>query len=219
MKFDEQKVDKIEIVDQKDDYSSSNYNKYQCNYAFVVKRIDKFTSQLRELIKNVKHANVISIGCGEGFDLRNLVEKSNIDFKFCCGVDIKFKALKIAQKILRKMDFHGINGDAYNIPIKLNRFDLVLCLEVLEHLSHPDKVLEEISEGFSGHCIFSVPNEPLYRLTRLLFKQNVLQLGNHPEHVNHWSKYTFSRLIEKYFTIDKFLTPFPWTIVLCHKPG
>jgi 2-polyprenyl-3-methyl-5-hydroxy-6-metoxy-1,4-benzoquinol methylase len=124
----------------------------------------------------------------------------------------------MAKKVLNNLQLDVIKGDIYYLPFTLNRFDLILCLEVLEHLTFPEKVMEEVSIHFNGYCIFSVPNEPLFRLTRLLlFKQNIRKLGNHPEHINHWSRNKFSRLIRKYFIIDQIVTPFPWTIVLCHK--
>lgn len=198
-------------------YSSTNINKYQCNHPFVVNRIANFFQNLLKLIVLLKPFNILNIGCGEGFDIKNIYQKGKMNFECCC-MDLNFDALKMTKKLLCHLPFHAINGDIYYLPFKLDSFDLILCLEVLEHLAFPEKALDELSRHFNGHCIFSVPNEPLYRLTRmLLFRQNVRQFGDHPEHLNHWSKNKFARLIKKYFIIDQIITPFPWTIVLCHK--
>jgi len=199
-------------------YPTTNFNKYHCQHQFAINRIGNFLDNLTQLITLIKPSYIFNIGCGEGLDIKNIYEKGEINIEYCCGLDLNFDALKIARQMSTNVKFDAIKGDIYYLPSKLNRFDLILCLEVLEHLTFPGKALKEISHHFNGYCIFSVPNEPLYRLTRLLlFKQNIRQLGNHPEHLNHWSKNKFSRLLRKYFIIDQLVTPFPWTIVLCHK--
>ena len=199
-------------------YPTTSFNKYHCQHQFAINRIGNFLDNLTQLITLIKPSYIFNIGCGEGLDIKNIYEKGKINIEYCCGLDLNFDALKMAKQMSTNVKFDAIKGDIYYLPSTLNRFDLILCLEVLEHLTFPGKVLKEISQHFNGYCIFSVPNEPLYRLTRLLlFKQNIRQLGNHPEHLNHWSKNKFSRLLRKYFIIDQLVTPFPWTIVLCHK--
>lgn len=198
------------------EYSSTNINKYQCQHPFASKRIGRFYDSLIKLIALVRPACILNTGCGEGFDTKIVCEKVNS--AYCCGLDLNSDALKMAQELLTTFRFDAVQGDIYRLPFKLNRFDIVLCLEVLEHLKYPERVLREISRHYNGYCLFSVPNEPLYRLTRLLvFRANIRQLGDHPEHLNHWSKSRFTRLIRRYFTIDQTVTPFPWTIVLCHN--
>ena len=111
-------------------------------------------------------------------------------------------------------------GIADYLPLDLGRFELILCLEVLEHLRWPERVLLDISNRFKGACIFSVPNEPLYRLTRmLLLHRDLRHFGNHPEHLQNWSSRDISRLLNRYFTIDRVIRPFPWTVVLSHNSG
>lgn len=198
---------------------TTNFQKYQCQHPFAVNRIGNFYDALIQLIDLVKPTNMLNIGCGEGFDLRNIYDRG-ITPEYCCGLDLNLEALRMAKKALADLQFDAASGDIYNLPIKLSRFDLILCLEVLEHLAHPERILKEISKLNNYYCIFSVPNEPFYRLTRmLLFRQNIRKLGNHPEHRNKWSKSSFSRLIKRHFNIDQILSPFPWTIVLCHQAG
>jgi len=124
--------------------------------------------------------------------------------------------LRVSLNILSDRPYRAICGDLTNLPVKLQKFDLLLCLEVLEHLPKPVKILEQISQEYVGHCIFSVPNEPVYRLTRMiLFRQDVRRFGNHPDHVNHWSSGSFQRLAAKYFRVERVVRPYPWTVVLC----
>jgi 2-polyprenyl-3-methyl-5-hydroxy-6-metoxy-1,4-benzoquinol methylase len=200
------------------DYSSTNFDKYHCDHPFAVKSIGNFFDNMINLIALVKPSYILDIGCGEGFDIKNICEKGKVDSAYVCGLDLSLGALKVARELPCTHRFDAIQGDVCHLPFMLNRFDTILCLEVLEHLRHPEMVLRDISCFCSDYCIFSVPNEPFYRLTRmLLFKRNIAQLGDHPEHLNHWSKNGFVRLIRRYFTIDQVVAPFPWTIVLCHK--
>lgn len=50
-------------------------------------------------------------------------------------------------------------GDAQNIPVKSNAVDCVKCTELLEHVEHPEKVLDEISRILKpgGILILSTP--------------------------------------------------------------
>ncbi|MFX0205487.1 MAG: class I SAM-dependent methyltransferase [Candidatus Hodarchaeota archaeon] len=207
-------------MNKPNEYSSTNLNKYQCQHPFAIKRIGRFYESLIKLIVSVKPGNMLNIGCGEGFDIKRIYESGITNFGYCYGLDLNFDSLKIAKKNLTNLRFHAVMGDIYYLPIKLDRFNVILCLEVLEHLNYPERALKEISQHFNGWCIFSVPNEPLYRLTRMIvFKQNILKLGNNSAHINRWSKNKFSHLIRKFFTVDDIITSFPWTIVLCHKKG
>jgi 2-polyprenyl-3-methyl-5-hydroxy-6-metoxy-1,4-benzoquinol methylase len=201
-----------------DDHQSTNLSKYQCAHPFAVARINNFFENLIGLVTIAKPSHILSIGCGEGFDTKGIYEKGDIDVVYSCGVDLNYEALRMAKELLAPFHFDAIQGNIYDLPFELRRFDIVLCLEVMEHLEYPDRVLRELSQRFDGHCVFSVPNEPLYRLTRLLLmRKNIRQLGDHPEHVNHWSKNGFVQLIRRYLVIDQVVAPFPWTMVLCHR--
>jgi SAM-dependent methyltransferase len=196
-------------------YASTNMEKHLTKSLFSRKLMGEFYVSVSGLCNSIGAKNILNIGCGEGFDIKKITEINKTN-PYYCGMDISFSALKIARQALSEIHFDEVNADIYHLPFRLNKFDLILCLEVLEHLSFPERALEQL-QHFSGKCIFSVPFEPRYRLTRmLLLRRNIRQFGDHPEHVNHWSSKTFSRLIRKYFEIDKIITPYPWVVVLCH---
>jgi len=199
-------------------HTSSNLNKYQCRHSFAINRITAFSEKLAEMVTHVKHARILNLGCGEGFDINNLFKNKLIEFHYACGLDRNLSSLKFSRDIITDFRFDVVNGDLQSLPLRFSSFDLILCLEVLEHLRDPSTVLHEISHQFDGYCLFSVPNEPAYRLTRmLLLRQNILQCGNHPEHLHNWSKKTFCRFIGDYFVVDNVSITFPWTIALCHR--
>ena len=202
------------------EHTSSNLNKYQSQHPYVMNRLDNFYQSMATLAVMSNTTNILTLGCGEGFDIKNIFTLLKNNIKYSCGLDIGFSALKVAEEMLSDFPFDAVNGDINHIPLKLNHFDLILCLEVLEHLIHPENILRYLSQEYKGNCIFSVPNEPLYRLIRMvLFRKNIKHFGNHPEHLHNWSKYTFGRLVKKYFIIKKIVTPFPWTLILCQSRG
>jgi 2-polyprenyl-3-methyl-5-hydroxy-6-metoxy-1,4-benzoquinol methylase len=200
-------------------YSSSNVNKYACKHPFVMKRLDRFFRDITAMMSGLNTRSVLSLGCGEGLDLKRIYDESSLRAHTYVGLDCNLDALRMSLTVLDGMPYTAVCGDVAdlaNLPIKLRNFDLILCLELLEHLPNPRELLEEISRQYAGYCIFSVPNEPLYRLTRmLLFRQTIRNFGNHPDHLNHWSAGSFCKLLESYFKVDRVEKPFPWTVVLC----
>lgn len=203
---------------EKTSYASTNINKYNCRHPFVTKRLDTFFKGVTDLMSGLNNKTILSLGCGEGIDLRRIYDLSPHRADSYCGLDFNLNALRMSLSILDGISFKPICGDVSSIPIRLRNFDLIICLELLEHLRDPTRILEEISRQFVGQCIFSVPNEPLYRLTRmLLFRQNVREFGNHPEHINHWSAGAFRRFLKRYFIVKRVVTPFPWIVALCQS--
>ena len=128
-----------------DKTSSTNLAKYRCDHPFVTKRIRVFYSRILALMDMVRFERIISLGCGAGFDLKYIfAQKANI-IQHSCGLDLELQALQMAGRSLKPYPFRAICGDLYHLPLKLHHFDLILCLEVLEHLGTPDKALREIA--------------------------------------------------------------------------
>jgi hypothetical protein len=95
--------------------------------------------------------------------------------------------------------------------------DLVMVLEVLEHLRYPENAMIEAGRISGRYCLFSVPDEPYFRIANLLRGKNISRLGNDIGHINHWDEIAFLKLVSKNFNIIYTRKPFPWTIVLCEK--
>ena len=85
-------------------------------------------------------------------------------------------------------------GDATTLPFPDDSFDLVLAIEVLEHVPGPDAALGELARVCSGTFIASVPFEPIWRAGNLARRRYVRQLGNTPGHVNHWTRWGFQQV-------------------------
>jgi ubiquinone/menaquinone biosynthesis C-methylase UbiE len=109
------------------------------------------------------------------------------------------------------------NESVYNLNRDDASFDLVIILEVLEHLQFPDQALAELCRVSKKYCIISVPNEPLWRILNMARGAYWYEFGNSPGHVNHWSKAGINRLVSKHFKVLKVTTSIPWTLLLARK--
>ena len=59
---------------------------------------------------------------------------------------------------------HYINVEA--LPFKNNSKEVVLCCEVLEHTYNPVKAIKELKRVYSKQLIITIPNEPIFSITR-----------------------------------------------------
>lgn len=173
-----------------------------------------FHTDLIALCRKIRPYSILDVGCGEGFTL-NTLQILKIGKKLE-GIDYSREAVKIGNIQFPKLNLKV--GDIYKTQFKENAFDLVICTEVLEHLDKPQIALKELFRISKKYIIISVPNEPLYMLSRFFSGINMLKLGDHPEHINHWTASSFQKFIIKNKGKIKILKlPFPWTLVLVEK--
>jgi SAM-dependent methyltransferase len=105
-----------------------------------------------------------------------------------------------------------LHADAERLPFRDGEFDLVVCVEVLEHLRDPGAGLRELARVSSRHLLLSVPREPWFRGSNLVAGRYVRDLGNTPGHLNHWTKAGFQRFVSQVGTVRAVASPYPWTI-------
>lgn len=104
--------------------------------------------------------SVLDVGCGDGTILRS-VRGNRV------GLDISFEMLIAAGANSRAA---VVLGSALALPFTRESFDLVICTEVLEHLSRADDAIGQVASVLKsgGIAHFTVPLASWYRL--LLFK-------------------------------------------------
>lgn len=194
--------------------NSTNQTKHESANPIQKYLIGRFYNVVKKLISDINPVSVLDAGCGEGFTLRRLKE---------WGIGQELKGMDISASVIS--EGHRLNpgldlevGDISKINYPGDSFDLVLCLEVLEHLPDPASALNEVMRVSREHSLFSVPNEPWFRLANFFRGKYISRLGNHPEHINRWSKAEFTRLLAKNnFTLIRISTSFPWTLALVKK--
>lgn len=111
----------------------------------------------------------------------------------------------------------GTHGDAGRLPFPDRTFDLVLAIEVLEHVPDPPAALREIARVTRSSVVVSVPREPIWRVANMARGRYWGDLGNTPGHVNHWGARGFRRFVASVLTVTATHHPFPWTVVAAHR--
>jgi ubiquinone/menaquinone biosynthesis C-methylase UbiE len=109
-----------------------------------------------DMLNKYQGTMAMEIGVGKGH-WTSIIENK---YSFSVSLDHEYEFLLAASK-----NFQGrtsfICGDAYKLPVKENIFDVILFLEILEHLTGPVKVLEEIKriKKKEGVLILSTPQK------------------------------------------------------------
>ena len=155
--------------------------------------------------------DILDLGCGEGFPHHYFLERKR-ELRIT-GIDLNSDLLEKAKN--RNPLVNYFLGDIYSL--KNNKcYDLLLMMEVLEHLINPKEVLLKARE-IAPLAIFSVPYEPWFSIFSFFSGKYLKTLGKHPEHVNFWNEKTFKKLLEEYYPQVKILISFPWLIAVCRR--
>jgi 2-polyprenyl-3-methyl-5-hydroxy-6-metoxy-1,4-benzoquinol methylase len=99
------------------------------------------------------------------------------------------------------------------MPFVDKSIDLVVGLEVLEHVPHPERALADIARVCRGFTILSVPREPIWRAGNMARGRYLRDWGNTPGHINHWSSRAFERFVANRCAVTDVAHPLPWTLV------
>jgi SAM-dependent methyltransferase len=153
-------------------------------------------------------SRILEIGVGEGVVTRRVIE---------CFPDATVSGLDLLDaELARHWIDHGLScvfADATMLPFPDRSFDLVLAIEVFEHLPDPAATLRELRRVCAGSLIASVPLEPIWRIGNMARGRYLRDLGNTPGHINHWTNRGFAKLIGTDFRVASTATPLPWTMV------
>ena len=83
--------------------------------------------------------SVLDIGCNAGF---YALTSAQAGASRCLGVDNSARALNVAKEALRSLDLNNLVFLKANIfEIELDKYDVVLCLNFLHHISPEEKLL------------------------------------------------------------------------------
>jgi ubiquinone biosynthesis O-methyltransferase len=148
---------------------------------------------------------VLDLGCGGGFMSEALAQHgANV-----IGVDPSQPAITIARKHAQAtglaIDYHVGAGES--LPIAENSVDIVLCVDVLEHVRDLDVVLDEVRRVLKpgGLFLFDTINRTwLARLVVVIFGETVLRLlpqGTHDSALFITPAELTAKLQQRQFTV------------------
>ncbi len=157
---------------------------------------------------------VLDLGCGTGITLEKVIKQ--FPEKECLGIEIGNDDIKVC----RAYGLPVLQGDVYCLSLKDESADCCLLLDVIEHLKHPEDVLEEINRVLRprGKLILVFPNDIIFFISRLIFlkfKEAFYDAG----HVKQWHPKEMKELLrKKRFRVVRTLNLpfFFWHISLYH---
>lgn len=192
--------------------TGNTYDKYASTNPIERTMMAGFLSALDGMLAGLVPTRILEIGVGEGEVM------SRVRARF---PDVPVAGLDLPDENLAE-HWHAAGlpccfGDATRLPFPDGAFDLVLAIEVLEHVPGPAAALDELARVSRGHLIASVPFEPIWRAGNLARRRYVRQWGNTPGHVNHWTRWGFRRFIASRFDVERVQSPLPWTIVRARR--
>ncbi|MBW2971359.1 class I SAM-dependent methyltransferase [Candidatus Woesearchaeota archaeon] len=199
------------------DYNAQQFSEYK-SYS-----LDKiYTQKVIQLLKKIKHKHqmrVLDIGCADGSFALHLQEMGFNVF----GIDISSEAIRKAKQ-------KGVDAMVHDVserfPFKSDSFDIVVCMEVIEHIYDTDFLINELNRIMKqrGLLILTTPNlASLSNRIRLLFGKHPhlseYRLGNENSgHIRNYTKRALVMQLKEYgFKIRKVVAPnapFPMSLKL-----
>jgi SAM-dependent methyltransferase len=142
------------------------------------------------------NARVLDVGCGTGDNLRYILRDGASFF----GLEYAERTAQVARRLLGERAVIDV-GSATAIPHDSASFDLVLCIEVLEHLADDELALHEIARVLKpgGALILSLPY-------RRWFPYYFTAMG----HFRHYTRTEVESLLDRSgFSLERHLPNFP----------
>lgn len=193
--------------------TGNTLNKYGVEHPVERRLVDGFLRALDGVLPAVAPTRVLEVGAGEG----EISERVRDRFPEASVVSIDLHDPDLGDE-WRRRSAVGAFADVRRLPFPDDTFDLVLGIEVLEHVDGPAQALAEIRRVARDDVVLSVPREPIWRVANVLRGRYVRHLGNTPGHVNHWSTRSFRSWVAGTFEVGATRTPFPWTILSARRP-
>jgi 2-polyprenyl-3-methyl-5-hydroxy-6-metoxy-1,4-benzoquinol methylase len=97
-------------------------------------------------------SRVLDVGCGAGAYGSPLISSGH----HWLGLEVDPECCAILDR--RRLPYRSSKPHAKKIAAENQEFDCAICIEVLEHISEPDRFLAEVARVIRARALFSVPN-------------------------------------------------------------
>ena len=163
-------------------------------------------SRVQKIVKMLEGGeHALDIGCYTGYMTVMIAER----YKRVIGIDILAHNIEIAKSLFARPNIEYLVMDALDIKLNFREgtFDCIILTEVLEHLPHPDLLIQAcyglLKRG--GIMIVSTPNAfslsafidyfATKNLTRALKRLESLEMGvgTQIDHIFSWDAFTLAR--------------------------
>lgn len=189
------------------------FDKYGTKNPIARYLMQGFLHTVDELVSRTGVVDIHEVGCGEGY-LSIFLAKEKRTVR---ASDFSQKVIETARNLSlsARVNISFKVANIHELTSQEDAAALVVCGEVLEHLSDPHHALRVLSLLAKPYLLVSVPREPLWRILNMARGKYLTQCGNTPGHIQHWAKRAFLRLLGQYVDVVQVRTPLPWTVALC----
>jgi 2-polyprenyl-3-methyl-5-hydroxy-6-metoxy-1,4-benzoquinol methylase len=134
--------------------STGANNIYEYNRIADRKRVDFIAGVLKSSLP--PNGRILDVGCGNGVISRHL---GRLGYNVL-GVDVSDKTIEMARAIDPMPNVTFLKKSAEELVASGEKYDAVICSEVLEHLTDPGALLKVLSASLApnGRLIITVPN-------------------------------------------------------------
>jgi len=157
-----------------------------------MERIDTVHSLIPDGVRTL-----LDIGCGSG-DVINAISESDNKMTIV-GVDPSIQALRFVKS-------PAVLGGLPNLPFRRNSMDMVLCLQVLEHMADKEHFasLTEIQRIARRYIIIGVPYEENLETKQVLCAE-CMKRSHVDGHLRRYSDSDMDHLFENFIVREKLL--------------
>jgi ubiquinone/menaquinone biosynthesis C-methylase UbiE len=151
---------------------------------------------IKTILSHLEKTNpdtILDAGCGTGY-LTDIIQNTIDADIVCCDRD--------PTRLLFAKNWFNLEtvlADINYLPFKTSSFDMVIAMEIIEHIPNTDTALSEIGRVSAKNVIITVPNEPFFMLANFLRGKNIRSYGNPPDHIRHFNKKTLKSDLSAYF--------------------
>jgi ubiquinone/menaquinone biosynthesis C-methylase UbiE len=183
VRFAKRKKRKLQSTNSSEFYQEFFDNEHLSQYEEDLRSVLRHEEIQRVANSLPREFRVLDLGCGVGHILTILPTSFEK-----VGVDYSLHSLKLARRQLDEQT-GLVNASGQALPFEDSSFDLITCLEVLEHLEDDEKAVREISRVLKpgGYLIASVPSQYYFEEYREL-------MG----HYRHYTPASFAALLSRY---------------------
>lgn len=124
------------------------------DYAFDLES-DRSASRVARLVG--KNKTILEVGCGPGSQSKVFREQLGCDV---VGIEIDPVRAEKARTYCREVHVANLDTDDLGDFLENEKFDVVVCADVLEHLRNPDALLIRLKDFLKagGYLVTSIPN-------------------------------------------------------------
>lgn len=142
--FEEKSFNKYQIKGPDYHYKQINKKSLHKFNALVIARYEIIINMVKTLLdrSNNKKIKILDAGCGDGVFFYLLKKRIKIQNYELYGIDSSEIALKVATEKIPNGNFKL--ADIYSLPFEKDYFDIIVSMDVIEHISKPEEFLFEI---------------------------------------------------------------------------